>query len=224
MSEMRNTYSIIDSSGELVTYDDPYASVTEDKIEMANALEQYIVEQDKGIQYTFLKLGAALNKFEDEELYLARGFPTFRSWLMSAQFSFSYEHATRLQRIVREIVPILGTENLPPISTLKEILPMLSEGASEDDIREAVEEVKDLTTKDARARLRELRGIEEKERPAIFTAKVQRGESYHRVSITRTGDDGIIYNVTPSGPLTIRPEDWGRWAERFSEEFITYED
>ena len=100
---------------------------------------------------------------------------------------------------------------------------MIEEGATEEDVRSAVEEVEGLTTKDARARIRELRGIEEKEMPAIYIAHVEQGETYHRVAIRRTGGDGIAHNVTPNGPLVIRPDDWPRWANRFGDDFIEYE-
>lgn len=204
----------IEGDGELVHYPQIYQA-DDDKIALAEGLEQYIIEQQQNIESSFLKIGAALIKFEDDELYLARGVPSMKAWLDGPEFTFTYAHATRLMRIVRDLLPVIGdAKDRLPISTMKELLPMLSEGATPEEIQHAVEEVEGLTTRDAKRRLRELRGVEEREIPTIFRARVRTGEAYNRVWITRTGEDGV-YDMTPSGPVLVRPADFAHWADRF---------
>jgi hypothetical protein len=203
----------LDSDGSIVHYPDAY-KVTPLQREEAEKLGKYIVAQQDTIEASFLKMGQALALFEEQEMYKAYGVPSMRVWVKE-HCHFSYEHATRLIRIVRDLLPVLGeVETLLPVSTMKEMLPMLTEGATPEEIREAFEEVQGLTTRDAKARLRELRGVEEPPIPTTFRASVVQGETYNFVSIMRYGDDGDIYEVTPQ-PLRIKPKDFPRWAERF---------
>lgn len=210
------------SDGSLEHYPQIYKT-DDESVETADLLEQYIIEQQETIKYSFLKIGAALIKIEDEQLYLAKGVPSFAAYLKGPQFEFSYEHGTRMMRIVRDLVPILGDEGLPPISTLKELLPLVAEGKQPEEIKALAEEVSDMTTQDAKQHIRESRGIERAEMPTLFRARVQRGEVFHRVRVDRTGEDGDMYELTDEGPLKIKPKDWARWADRFGEGFIQYE-
>lgn len=210
------------SDGNLEHYPQIYKDSPAD-LAAAEKLEQYILSQQQNIEASFLKMGAALNEFEKQKLYLARGVPSFRIWV-TEYCHFSYEHATRLIRIVRDLVPVLGeTESLPPVSTLKEMLPMLSEGKSPEQIREVLEEVQDLTTKDAKKRIRELRGLEETDSPVIFKARVTEHADHVSVEIMKVGGDHPSYSVTPKGPMYIRKEDWPRMQDRFgfAVEFVT---
>lgn len=212
---------------ELAHYPQPYKPSEQD-IEQAFKLEQYILSLQEDVENGFLKIGAALVEFEDRKFWLARGVPSFRAWLSGPEFHFSYEHGTRLMRVVRDLIPVLGSggemPNLP-LSTLRELLPMLTEGFTDDEIREIAEEVKGMTTRDAKKYIQERRGVgKRKEEPVIFRARVVQGTAFHLVYITRTGgDDGDIYEVTEEGPLRVKPKDWQRWAERFGEGFVTYE-
>lgn len=222
MSERSKEY-YLGSDGSIEYYPDAYA-VEENKIALAEGLEQYIMEQQHTIEASFMKIGAALIKFEEEELYLARGLPTMKVWLEGAEFSFSYAHATRLMRIVRDLVPIIGDKHKEiPVSTMKELLPMLADGSTPEQINEAVDEVTGLTTRDAKRRIRELRGVEERAAPTIFRAKVRTGETYHYVTVTRTGEDGDSYTLTEK-PLRIKPKDFALFIElAFGDAFIEYE-
>lgn len=202
------------SDGNLEYYPQIYKP-TDDEVEAAQKLEQYIIEQQQNIQGSFLKMGAALLKFENDKLYLARGVPNFQSWV-SEHCDFSYAWAKSLIRIVRDLLPVLGeVEEMPSVSTMRELLPMLSEGRSQAEIREAFEEVQGLTVRDAKHRLRELRGIEEPPIPTTFRARVQEREDFVLVTISRFGDDGDIYDLTSRGPLYIKKKDWPRWQDRF---------
>lgn len=213
----------IDSNGTLVEYPDPYKNVSETDVQDLQGFEQFIIEQQDNIKGSFLRIGAALIEIDKRELYKAAGVSTMKQWMESTDFDFSYEHGTRLMRIVRDLVPIIGVEKLPPISTLKEVLPMLTEGFDADEIREAVAEVTELNTKDAQRRLRELRGVVQKESPATFRARVVTGEVFNRVWVTCYSEGGDIYDVTPKAhPLTIKPKDWKRWSDRFGD-LVEYE-
>lgn len=207
------------SDGSIERYDDAY-QVDEETYELAVGIENYILEQQMNIKHSFLKIGAALIKFEEQELFKARGVPSFRAYLSSDMFEFSYEHATRLMRIVKELVPILGEEGLPSLSKLKEILPMLGEGWSEDEIRYAVSEIENLNTRDAKARIREIRGIKDNPTLPFFKAVVKEEGDFNVVAVERIGgDDGDYYNA---GTLYIKKKDWSRWADNFGEGFVEY--
>ena len=211
------------SDGNLEHYPQIYQS-DDEKIAMAEGLEKYILEQQQSIEKSFLKIGAALIKFEEDELYLARGVPNMRTWLQGPEFSFSYEHATKLMRIVRDLLPMLGDRPPLPVSKMAELLPMLPTSTPEEVVS-AYEEIEDLTVKDAKARLRELRGLEPHTMPVTFYARVQRGETNHHVWLSRTGEDGDHYNMTPRSPLIVKRKDFAAFVERaLGNAFIEYED
>lgn len=211
----KEIYGIIGSTGEIEVYQDAYANITEENINSIQGFTDYIHEQENTIGGSFLKIGAALLEVEKGQLYKAAGLPSMAVWMQSEKFHMSYEHGTRLMRIVRDLVPVLGVDNLPSVSTLKELLPMVSEGATPEQIREAAEEVSELTIKDAKARLREIRGLEEKPRATLFKAIVDTRNGGNYITIKRYGEDGNNYDVTERGPIWIRSDDWAVWADRF---------
>lgn len=219
----RETFSYIGSSGEMESYPNPYANAA-NNAEAAQRLEEYMIEVEKTLDQNFLKLGAALAFFEDNEYYLARGCPSMHVWLNGTELHVSYKLANDLMRVVRNLVPLLtdGNEDLPnlSVSSMRELLPLLADNISAEDMKNVAGEIEGMTVRDARRHVRELRGIEEPEQPTIFRARVETGEEYHRVWITRTGEDGDIYSVN-NQPLTIKPKDWARWQDRFGV-FISY--
>lgn len=220
---MPTNFSYIGSSGEVETYQDSYGEVTQDDIDSAERLERYILETQSNIEQSFLKIGAALVVFDEERYYLARGMPSLRAWLNSPEFHLSYRLAMDLMRIARELVPMFpdGTAPELPVSTMRELLPLMTEGRTAEEIAGVAEDIQGMTVRDARNHIREVRGIDEPEQPTIFRARVEQGEEFHRVWITRFGDDGDIYQLSRE-PLRIRPRDWSRWQTRFGG-FITYE-
>jgi hypothetical protein len=220
MKLMSDTYAIIGSSGELERYEDNYNVDSETALK-AQHLEEYIIEQQSNIETSFLKIGAALVQFDSDQLWRARGMPSFRAWASGPELHFSYAHATRLMRIVRDLIPRLGEIPTTSVSTLTEMLPMLSNGSTDEDIQQAYEDIQGLTTRDAKIHLQELRGITQAPRPVIFSARVRQTERWNYVDVTRQGDDDT-YLVTKKGPLEIKPSDWDAWAERFGA-FITYD-
>jgi hypothetical protein len=209
------------SDGSLEHYPQVYQTDA-DKIAMADGLEQYILEQQDTIEQSFLKIGAALLKFEEDQLYLAKGAASMKIWLQGPEFSFSYEHATKLMRIVKDLLPILGDRPPLPVSKMAELLPMLP-NATEDEVIDAYDEIQELTVKDAKARLREIRGLEPRGMPVTFFASVRIGTEYHRVRINRTGEDGDVYTMTPE-PILVKPKDFALFVERaLGNAFIEYE-
>jgi len=208
------------SDGNMEYYPDAY-DVGAEQIEEADRYEEFILKQQDGIEKSFLMIGAALAQFDQKMLWKAKGYPSFRAWVSAPEIHFSYEHANRLIRIVNELLPALDiTTTDYPVSVLKELLPMLSDGSGEEKVKEAYEAIEGMTVSDAKKTIREMRGIEESAPQLIFRARVVIGEDSHKVGIRRTGgEDGDIYEV---GTLTIKKKDWKQWESRFGQNFIEY--
>lgn len=218
----RDTYSIVDpGSGEILTYPNTYAN-QEENYEAAQKVQNYIFELQAEVDSSFLKLGAALKLLKDEEYYLALGVPSFRAWMNSPDLHISYRLGVDLIRIVEELLPAFGDTPILPVSAMRELLPLIGT-EHQDNLMEIVEDVRELPVRGVRDHIKELRGGDVNDRQVFFRARVERGEVYHRVWITRVGGtDADIYDVTPS-PLRIKVEDWSRWQQRFSEGLIEYE-
>ena len=217
-----NVYSIVGSDGELETYHDPYGEVTDLDVEAAINLETKIINQRKAIDVGYLTIALDLAKFQERKLYLARGYSTFRAWADSPEISIGWRLAHDLIRIVNEAIPILERNNaldaLPPISNMRDLLPILADDDAESKFVEAAYQVKELTNREAKDAVRQIRGIErpyDEPQPAIFKASVIRGESFHSVTI-HCSDGNDFYKA---GTLFIKPEHWPRWASRFGEMF-----
>lgn len=224
MDRERDTYAIIDQgSGELLIYPNTYAN-QEENHEAATRVQAFILEKQQELDNAFLSIGAALKLMRDEEYFLALGEPSFRSWLSGPDFHISYRLGMDLIRVVEELVPKFEEANLDalPVSKMRELLPLLGT-EHEDSIMDIVDEISSMTVRDARDHIQEVRGLtNENPPPIIFRARVEMGEAYHRVWITRLGGENAdVYEVTPS-PLRIKPEDWSRWQDRFGG-FIEYE-
>lgn len=220
MPESRETYGIIGSTGEIELYHDPYAGISIEDVQLADYVENIIITEQQNIETSFLKIGTALIQFEDLELWRAKGMPSFRAWLSGPEFMFSYEHGTRLMRVVRDLIPIIGEqEHVPPVSKLIAMLPLVADGRTDDEIREVFDDIQALPVRAAKDHIREVRGIDRPEQPTTFRARVQNGETYNNITVTRYGEDGDIYEL---GRLQIKPKDWPRWSARFGEGFIEY--
>ena len=217
---MPNQYSVIGSDGELETYRDPYGDVSQQDVADAQALEEKIISQRKAIDVGYLTIALDLATFQERKLYLARGYPTFRAWADSPELGVGARLAHDLIRIVNEAIPILerhdALDALPPISNMRDLLPILADANAEEKFVEAAYQVKDLTNREAKDAVRQIRGIErpyDEKQPAIFKAIVVRGESFNAITIT-CGDGSDYYKV---GTLFIKPEHWPRWASRFGD-------
>lgn len=224
MTKERDTYAIIDQgTGELLVFPNTYAN-QEENLEAAGRIQTYILEKQQELDSAFLSIGAALKVMRDEEYFLALGHPTFRAWLSGPDFHISYRLGVDLIRVVEELIPKFEEANLDalPVSKMRELLPLLGTD-QEDSLMDIVDEISNMTVRDARDHIQEVRGLtRDNQPPIIFRARVERGESYHRVWITRLGGENAdIYEVT-SAPLRIKPADWDRWQSRFGD-FIDYE-
>lgn len=222
---VRSTYAQMGADG-LEVYPDTYNGAEQD-YDAAVELKEYILNLQRDIDQSFLRLGMSLCVMDDNKYYLALGLPSFKAFLDSDEITLSYRLGNDLMRIVRELVPILqpeGTETLPSlsVSSMRELLPLIGTDKSPEEIVAIADEIENMTVRDAREHIKESRGLTSESPPVIFVARVQQGEAYHRVTITRTGgEDADVYQVTPQ-PLMIKPADWARWQQRFSG-FIRYE-
>lgn len=221
--EPRQTYSIIDpGSGELLTFDDTYNG-QENNYEAARTIQTFILDLQAGLDSSFLQLGAALKIMRDNEYYKALGVPSFRAWMNSPEIHFGYRLGIDLIRIVEELLPRLGENPTLSVSAMRELLPLIGT-EHEAILGEVADEIGDMTVRDAREHIRELRGGEEHTPSVIFRARVERGEVFHKVWITRVGGaNADVYDLTsPAHPIRVKVEDWSRWQDRFSEGFIDY--
>ena len=212
----------MDSDGSIVTYKDDYV-VTEQEYNEAQELEQHIMAVRQDIDKDFLILGHLLDQFEKKRGYIAKGYPSFRAWVSSPEIDLSYRTAHDLLRIVREVLPILGPrESIPSVSKLRELLPILADDNGAEKFLTTFEQTADATVRDTRDAVKEVRGQLrpiDQPHPAVFRARVTRGEEFHRVAVTCiTGVDQ--YNV---GELRIKPEHWSRFEDRFGT-FVEFAD
>jgi hypothetical protein len=103
---------------------------------------------------------------------------------------------------------------IQPVSKMRELLPLLGDEGGEQKFLKAIQEINDLTVKDAKSHIADLRGISknfDEAGPAIFKARVRYGELYNRVDVVC--QDGVDYYAV--GALTIKKHHWARWEERF---------
>jgi hypothetical protein len=210
----RKNYTIVGSDGALETYQDLYQP-TQQEIEDAETLEKYILEQYQNVETSFLKLGGALIQFEERKLYLAKGMPTFQSWLQSPMFGFTPAHGLRLMRIVRDLLPLLADkETLLPLSTLTAMLPMLNDGSTPEQISEVYDACEGLTVADAKKVISQARGLEDHDPPTVFSATIENKNGFVIVDVTCYTEEGDIYKVTQT-PMKIKERDWPRFEQRF---------
>jgi hypothetical protein len=208
------------SDGSIEKYDDSFRDVTQDGVDEAEASLQHIHRLVGSIEVAFLELGKALDQFETKKLYLGRGFTSFRQWADSDELSIGYNAAHSLIRVVREILPIFQKHNLMdyvpkfPISKMRALLPLMADPNGEDMLVQAVKDGADLTFLDTKALVQEMRGLDkgiDEPDPAIFKAKVTRGDEFHRLTVSC--QDGVDYYFV--GTLVIKPQHFARWEERF---------
>lgn len=221
---------MIDGSGELIRYSDPYAAVSEDMVTRFQEVEAEILQRVGLIEANYLHLGRLLSEVKEKKLYLASSLPTFHAWCESPNLSrIGYRSAQRLIQIVNEALPVLEKHDamdLVPalgMSTMADLLPILNDENGEEKFIEAANEVKDMTNRDAKIAIKALRSGEEepleRDKPTVFKAKVKLGEEFHRVEVY--ADSGIDYYKV--GTLMIKRRDWSRWEARFGA-FVQIED
>lgn len=219
----------IDSDGSMVAYNNPYDDITVEQVNQAQQIEEEILQKVGLIETSYIQIGALLAKFKEEKLYLAANFASFQLWCESPNLSrIGYRSAMRLIQIVNEALPILAKHDATNLvaelgmSTMADLLPVLNDDNGEEKFIEAANAVVGLTNKDAKQEIKAIRGIEkpiDAEMPLVFRAKVQRGDTFHRVEVRADWGAGEY----KAGVLSIRKDHWARWEERFGR-FITYEE
>lgn len=228
MSKSDSQY-IIGSDGSMEVYDDRYKQVTQEIVQRAQKLEEEIVAQGVNIQVGYLRLARSIAEFYNDKLYLARGYPSFQAWAESPEIGIQYRTAMNLVRIANEAIPILQRNNvlelLPNVSTMYDMLPILSDEGAEQKFVLAAQEVQGLSARDAKQRIKEIRGTAkpyDEELPAIFHAHVKDRGEYNEVFINcHTGDD--TYSLTVRGPLRVKKKDWPR-LERIFRHYVTIQE
>ena len=228
MSKNDSQY-VIGSDGSMEVYDDRYKQVTDEVVQRAQELEQDIIARGVDLKIGYLRLARSLAEFYNDKLYLARGYPSFHAWAESPEIGLQYRTAMNLVRIANEAIPILQRNNalelLPSVSTMYDMLPILSDEGAEQKFVLAAQEVQGLTNRDAKQRIKEIRGTAkayDEELPAIFHAQVKDRGDVHEVFIRcNTGDD--MYSLTTRGPLIVKKRDWPR-LERIFRNYVTIQE
>lgn len=223
------TFTQVDQgTGEIQVYSDTFGNISEEDIERAQYLEQCILEESAGVEIGYLRMARHLSEFKADNLFLARGFETFRLWADSPDLKrIGYRSAQRLVQIADEAIPMLEKyglmEQLPPISTLGDLLPLLNDDDGEKKFVEAVKMVEGMSNRDAKRYVREVRGLP----PGLngdgptFRAKVTRGETVHKITITCEDGDGDFYEA---GKMQVRVKHFAAFEKLFNERFIEYVD
>lgn len=224
---------MIDSSGELVAYPDPFKHVDQAQADAAIEAEHSIRMTKVQIEGHFVSLGFKLDEFDRNRMFLARGYESMRLWAESPEIELSWRVVQDLLRIQRHVLPLL-TEQLGSeeaaitalvsvgISKVRALLPLLRDDQTAAQFSEVIAFAPSIPFRALVNEVKSRRGVESVDdgrRPAVFMAKVSKGESFHRVTITCT-DTIEVYEV---GKLHIKPKHWARWEARFGD-FVQFEE
>jgi len=224
-----DTYAIIGSDGSLERYPDPYANVTAEMLAEAEKAEAEIIKRRNRIEQSFMEMSFLLDDFDRNEYYRARGYASLWEWAEDSTIEIGRRVALDLLRVVREVIPVLTKDNdfetavkmlaEAKISKTRTLLPLLSDGM-EDEFLDLMERAPDMTWKDVRREVKMLRkGDDGDKMPAVFKAKVRRGEKVTRYQVSVL--DGQKFS--DCGVLMIPNEYAPRWNERFTDTWIEYE-
>lgn len=215
----------LDSSGELVSYPDPFKEVDQEFATTAAAAEELVVQCKVAIEQNFLLLSAYLDEFDRRRYYLGRGYESMRDWCQSPEVEISWRLAQDLIRIRREVVPLLqkvhgaefeSTMLSAGVSKIRAALPLLNDGKS-DNFVELVDQAREMPWNDVRAEVKRIRGVEvpmDQPSPVIFKAEITKYDDH--VTIAIIGFDGV--RSERLGKLRMRPE----WLPRFEDRFGKY--
>lgn len=219
----------IGGDGALERYADPFKNVTQEDVQLAQAAEVQVLQAKADVELGFAKMAFLLDKIEEQKLYRALGYERFKDWVESPDIEISERVAQDLIRIRRQVVPMLGDGAEGKIgdigiSKVRAMLPLLRDQGGEERFQELTDRLLDpaqpkLTWNDVRAEVKRLRGQEkaiDARYPAIFKARVTKGDPFYRVRIACM--DGVdTYDVTAHGPVLVKPEHWPRFEALFGE-------
>ena len=192
-------------------------NVSNEVLAQAMEIESTIIDLKRRNDRTFVEVAYLLDVAESHQLYLARGFPTFRSWVSSPELNFGGRLAHDLLRIRRELVPLLtaqlGDERdaieaiaQAGISRARLLLPLLKFEGGEVAIETLMELAPTVTYEDMKSEVKALTHPDldqlNERYPTMFRARAEQGATHTRVAIT--GSDGV--RVADCGTLTVPNE------------------
>lgn len=214
----------MDGDGSLLAYPDHFKTVTPDMVSTAEAAETTIIETKNEIEKNFLKLAYMIDLFDQEQLFLARGYETLKAWAESPEIELGWRVVQDLLRIRREVIPVLEqtlgdrdnahrTILAAGISKVRTCLPLLRD-AKTDDFVDVVSSAPDLPWNDVRQEVKERRGLAAplgEAFPVLFKAQVTVYED--AATITVYALDGTTSESI--GKLRVKRH----WLPRFEERF-----
>lgn len=239
----------MDSDGSLVPYADPFKSVTPEMVTLAERIQVQVQTTKAEIEHNFLRLAKLFDLVEREQLYKALQFETMWEWVASPQIEMSKRVVQDLLRIAREAIPVMkehialalpdgvtadeADEELEQealarlgragVSKTREALRLLRHENGEDQFLQVIAKAPEQTWDQTREEVNERRGVGrayDEASPAIFRAKVRRGQNGHsRVEVTCT--TGV--DVYSCGALTVKTEHAARLDHLFGR-YIEYID
>lgn len=225
-----SNYALVGSSGEMEIYHDPYVEMTTELAQEAEHAEHEIIKRRDRVEQSFLEMAFLLDDFEANEYYLARGYPSFKTWTEDPSVEIGYRVAADLLRITREVMPVLEQDRTADeaiatianakISKTRALLPLLSEGKDAEFV-EMMDMAPEMTLRDLNREVRMIRSGDDENGdalPAVFKAFVRRGDKRTRYKIIMVNGQ-ITEDV---GTLSIPNEYTSRWTERFGH-FLEFE-
>jgi hypothetical protein len=187
--------------------------VTRDVAEQAAIVESAFIDLRKDSARTWVKMAYYLDLMDRDQLFLARGYPSFRAWTTSPEIDFSYRMAHDMLRVKRELIPLL-TEQLGDeqaairavieagSSKARAVLPLLK--ANElDQAADLIALAPELRYDDVTSQVKSITNPEidqlNERYPVMFRARLTAGDTHTRVMFT--GSDGI--QVANMGTLNV---------------------
>lgn len=230
MSTVPASYQI-DGDGSLVAYPDPFKHITPAQADLAQIAENEILVTKIEIEGNFLRLAYLLDHFEAEQLYLARGYESMKTWAESPEIEIAWRTVQDLLRIRREAIPLLEAtvgddgevERMilsAGISKVRTALPLLRD-AKPDDFVELVAAAPQMPWNDVRNEVKDRRGLLRPlgdPFPVLFKASVRLFDDHATIRVFAL-DGTTSENL---GALRIKTAWLARFEERFGE-LITFE-
>lgn len=222
----------IDGDGTLVSYPDPFKNVDQTSIDKAISQEDKIITTKIEIESNFLKLAYLLDEFDNDGLYLARGYENLRSWSESPDIELSWRVVQDLLRIKREVIPLLSEQYNDSqtvnkmileagISKVRTALPLLRDADHSADFIDVIEAAPSMPWNDVRKEVKERRGLARdlnEKFPVLFRGDVKIFDEHANIKFYAI--DGSTSELL--GTLRIRREWLARFEDRFGS-FISFD-
>ena len=227
--EVKETFTQVGGDGELETYDDPFAKVTDEMIAKAEKLEAQILETNSKVTKNYLVMARDLSTFKANEFYRARGYDSFQAWGESPELAqVGWRTAYDLVRIADEVLPMMERNNLldeiPSISNLYALLPILNDDDGEAKFLQALEKIKGLSVRDAKETIRVIRGLSSRvsggPQKTFFNFRVDKQTEEYKTGmlLSGLGNEGG-YEM---GKLRIAAKDWAAFEAMVGEKNVIW--